>query len=267
MKDHGVDNIIIIDRRNDNRRMKPFVLDRIKTEVMNMKNFDNKTLIGSKGKIAGVAICLVAMIAFMGTYTINKFQSNLEQQLAEAELEFNINDIGQAELTNTNEIQNEATDIVIQDETPASTEVAASPQFTFTTDSTLKWPVDGGVIMRYSMDQSIYFATLDQYKRSDAMVISGEVGAQVLASEYGIVTIIDDSVETGTTITVDMGNGYEAKYGQLTDLKISSGSIVEKGQIIGYVGEPTRYYTVEGANVYFQLLYEGTAVDPLEYLE
>lgn len=232
-----------------------------------MKKFNNGSNLGSKGKIAGTVVCLVAMIAFMGTYTINKFQSNLQEQLAEAEFEININDIGQAELTNTDDIINEAPEIQINDDALASTDKVALPQFTFTSDSTLKWPVDGGVLMRYSMDQSIYFATLDQYKRNDAMVISAEVGAEVLASEYGIVTIIEDSVETGTTITIDMGNGYEIKYGQINALKISSGSIVEKGQIIGYVAEPSRYFTVEGPNLYLQLLENGVAIDPLLYLD
>lgn len=230
-----------------------------------MKKLISESHIGAKGKIVGAVVCLVAMIAFMGTYTVNKFQSNLENELAEAELEISVNEIGQAELTNTDEIINEPIEIV--EESKVDNTNVVSPQFTFTTNSTLKWPVDGGVIMRYSMDQSIYFATLDQYKRNDAMIISGEVGTEVLASEYGIVTIIEDSVESGTTVTVDMGSGYEAKYGQLTGLKIASGSIVEKGQIIGYVAEPSRYYSVEGANLYFQVLEDGTPIDPLEFLE
>lgn len=232
-----------------------------------MKNINNNSQWGTKGKITAVVVSFAAMIAIMGVYTVNQFQSNLEDKLAEGELEFNIADIGDAELTNTDEIINEAPELEFNEDTEVNTNTVVQPQFTFSGNSTLKWPVDGGVIMRYSMDQSIYFATLDQYKRNDAMIINGDVGSEVLASEYGIVTIIEDSVETGTTITVDMGNGYEAKYGQVTDLKISSGSIVEKGQIIGYVAEPSRYYSVEGANLYFQILKDGEAVDPLEFLE
>ena len=45
------------------------------------------------------------------------------------------------------------------------------------------------------------------------------------------------------------------------------GSIVEAGEMIGYVQQPSRYYTVEGCNLYFQVLKDGVAVDPLDYLE
>lgn len=247
-------------------RITPLVLDKIKQEVMNMKNFSNNPRIGTKGKVAATVGCLVAMIALMGTYTVSKFQSNIEDKLAENETQFQNFEVPEVHFTSADEIINEAP---VEEEVAVepTTNTVNVPQFKFSVDSTLKWPVDGGVLMRYSMDQSIYFATLDQYKRNDAMIISAEVGTEVLASEYGIVTIIDDSIETGMTVAVDMGNGYEVLYGQLTDLKISSGSIVEKGQIIGYIAEPSRYYSVEGPNLYYQLLYNEEAIDPLEYLD
>ena len=45
------------------------------------------------------------------------------------------------------------------------------------------------------------------------------------------------------------------------------GEYLEDGQTIGYVSEPTKYYSVEGVNVYFQFQKDGTAVDPLDYME
>ena len=56
-------------------------------------------------------------------------------------------------------------------------------------------------------------------------------------------------------------------YGQLKDLNFEEGATVEAGQIIGYIGEPTKYYSVEGSNLYFQLLKDGKPVNPLDYLE
>ena len=40
-----------------------------------------------------------------------------------------------------------------------------------------------------------------------------------------------------------------------------------QGSLLGYVAEPTKYYSVEGSNVYFEMTHEGTPVDPLDYLE
>lgn len=85
----------------------------------------------------------------------------------------------------------------------------------FTSDSKMIWPVSGTVLMNYSMDKTVYFATLDQYKYNPALVISGAEGDQVLCGAPGIIKSIDVTAQTGTTVTVDLGNGYEVLYGQL----------------------------------------------------
>ena len=65
------------------------------------------------------------------------------------------------------------------------------------------------------MDQTIYFSTLDQYKYNPALIIGGEVGTEVTASARGIVKSVEVNAQTGNTVTMDLGNGYEAVYGQL----------------------------------------------------
>ncbi len=131
----------------------------------------------------------------------------------------------------------------------------------------LTWPLQGNVILNYSMDQTVYFATLDQYKYNPAVIIQAEVNSPVNAVAEGIVTSVETNEETGTTITVDMGDGYSARYGQLKEIPKNQGDYVENGEILGYVNEPTKYYSVEGANLYFQLLKDGAPVDPMEYFE
>ncbi len=148
-----------------------------------------------------------------------------------------------------------------------TTNASITEQLYFSEDGVLMWPVMGGTIMRFSMDQAVYFETLDQYKLNSAMIIDGEVGTEVLACERAMVESIEVLAETGTTITMDMGNGYTIVYGQLTDVRVTEGSIVEKGQIIGVLAESTKYYSVEGPNLYLQLLKDGEPIDPFMYLE
>ena len=64
----------------------------------------------------------------------------------------------------------------------------------------------------------------------------------------------------------DKEDGYELTYGQLTDLTVAEGDIVTTGEIIGQVAEPTKYYSVEGCNVYFKLTKDGQPVNPLNRL-
>ena len=40
---------------------------------------------------------------------------------------------------------------------------------------------------------------------------------------------------------------------------------MEAGNTIGFVNEPTKYYSLEGSNLYFELLKDDTPVDPVEY--
>ena len=121
--------------------------------------------------------------------------------------------------------------------------------------------------MNYSMDQTVYFATLDQYKYNPAIMIQAEVNTPVEAVAAGTVTAVETSAETGATVTVDMGDGYSAVYGQLKEITWNAGDEVEAGEIVGYVSEPTKYFSVEGANLYFELLKDGASVDPMEYLQ
>lgn len=137
----------------------------------------------------------------------------------------------------------------------------------FTADTDLIWPLQGNVILNYSMDQTIYFATLDQYKYNPAIVIQGNVNDKVTSVAAGQVTGIETNEVTGYTVTVDLGNGYSAVYGQLKEVPLEKGNYIESGETIGYVNEPTKYFSVEGPNLYFQLLKDNESINPMEYLE
>ena len=52
---------------------------------------------------------------------------------------------------------------------------------------------------------------------------------------------------------MEIGNGYQAIYGQLTDLTVSEGDTLKKGTTIGYIAQPTKYYSTEGTNLYFEM--------------
>ena len=136
----------------------------------------------------------------------------------------------------------------------------------FTKNSKLSWPVTGSVILPYSMDTTVYYKTLDTYKCNPGMLITAEVGTPVYAAYAGTVTKIEQSAEYGTLIHMDLGNGYEAQYGQLADVSVSEGQTVAAGAAIGNVAKPTDMYQLEGANLFFSLSEEGQMVDPEKFL-
>lgn len=147
-----------------------------------------------------------------------------------------------------------------------NTEAAMAPDMNFTESSLMEWPVNGQVIIDYNMEHTVYFPTLNVYKLNPAIVISSEAGAPVAAVANGKIVSIVENEETGTTVTVDMGNGYQAVYGQLKDVPFAAEQYVTAGSVLGYVNEPTKYYSKEGANLYFALQKDGSPLDPLQYL-
>lgn len=165
------------------------------------------------------------------------------------------------------ETENENEDTAQTDAADTQETAGISNQINFSETDTLIWPVDGTVLMNYSMDQTVYFATLDQYKYNPALIIGGAVNDQVISACKGLVKSIDKTAQEGTTITVDMGNGYEAIYGQLQNVQVKTGDQVEAKTVLGYLAEPTRYYSVEGCNLYFELRKDGQPIDPLPFLE
>lgn len=137
----------------------------------------------------------------------------------------------------------------------------------FTEEDSLLWPSAGTILIDYSMDGSVYFPTLNQYKYNPALIIGSEVGNQVLSSTKGIVESISIDEETGNTLVLNIGNGYKLTYGQLKELAVAEGDVVEEGTVLGYVSEPTKYYAKEGGNLYFAMTENGEPVDPVLYLE
>jgi len=141
-------------------------------------------------------------------------------------------------------------------------QVTVTANLNFTESQQLMRPVSGEVLMPYSMDKSIYFATLDQYKYHPAVVFQATEGEAVSVCADAKVLSVYEHEEIGQAVLLDLGNGYRVTYGQLKDLQVTEGAYVNRGAVLGSVAAPTKYYTLEGCNLYFQLKKEGSAVDP-----
>ncbi len=250
-----------------------------------MNRNEKPSLLKGKGVAVGIVICFVAVIAIAGAYTFNNYQKQIDEQVAKAEKQ--AEELAkETEETNTNDIvlpeeEDAAQEEESETETPEEIQTEESDNNTdetavtgdntsgvwFSEDSILEWPASGAVIMGYSMDQTVFFQTLEQYKYNPALIVGGEVGETIGASAAGIVTNIEQTAQTGTTVTLDMGNGYSAVYGQLKEVPVSVGDYVGTGETVGYLSEPTKYYSVEGPNLYFEVLKDGEPVDPTNYME
>lgn len=130
----------------------------------------------------------------------------------------------------------------------------------------LTWPIDGDILITYSMDQPVYFSTLGQYKCNPALIIAGTENADVVSACDCTITKVERSEETGLTIVAKSGT-YTYIYGQLANPKVAKGDVVKEGDIIASLATPTKSYSMEGCNLYFQVKDDGSSVNPLLLLK
>lgn len=158
-----------------------------------------------------------------------------------------------------------AGEVVVTPQAVSGSQVIVAEELHFTEGEGLYMPVSGEILMSYSMDKSVYFATLKQYRYNPAIIFSASIDAEVYACARARVISIDKDAKLGTTITLDLGDGYQATYGQLKNVRVSVGDYVEAGQVIAMVETPTKYYSLEGCNLYFEMTKNGKAINPEEY--
>ncbi len=160
----------------------------------------------------------------------------------------------------------------VEDTAPVASDYATTMDeliaaYSYDGEQTLAWPLNGDIILPYSMDTTIYYETLKVYKCNPGILISGTEGANVVSAYDGVVESITEDKEHGTIVTVNMGNGYTTSYGQLMNITVSEGEEVVLGQVLGEVAPVTAYYTEEGTHLYFDMKKDGEPINPILFIQ
>lgn len=137
----------------------------------------------------------------------------------------------------------------------------------FTEDSTLAWPVQGDIIMGFSVNETVYYKTQDWYAISEGILIRSDIGTPVYCAADCTIGQITEHEKYGTCVKTDMGNGYFLYYGQLKEVELKSGETLKKGDLVGYVNRPSEYFELEDSHLYLQMIRNEKPVDPTNYLE
>jgi len=89
---------------------------------------------------------------------------------------------------------------------------------------------------------------------------SGVVGAPVVASNRGVVALVDNFFLAGNVVYIDHGAGVLTGYFHLSKVLVAQGDTVARGQKIGLVGATGR---VTGPHLHWSARYGAVTVDPL----
>ena len=126
-------------------------------------------------------------------------------------------------------------------------------------------PVEGEIVLPYAMDHSVYFSTLQQWKYNPGISISAQEGTEVRAALGGTVIEIYVDDILGQVLVMDLGDGYKVTYGQLQNIRVAVGDSVMTADIIAEVAAPTKYYSLEGCNLYIEVTNNDDPINPEEY--
>lgn len=129
-------------------------------------------------------------------------------------------------------------------------------------------PVENGVVIcDYTEASLVYNKTLNVYTGHCAIDFAGEEGAEVLAVYGGKVESVSVSYLTGTTVTVDHGNGLKTVYNGIEVLEgIEQGVVLKQGDVIGFVSDNNRQEYKDGPHLHFEVYENGEKVSPYKYL-
>ncbi len=116
------------------------------------------------------------------------------------------------------------------------------------------WPLRGTITSRFGQRWGKLHAALD---------IGVPTGTTVKAAASGKVTYAGWATSYGYLVKITHSNGYETRYGHNSQLLVSVGQQVSKGQAIARSGS-TGYST--GPHLHFEVRKNGTATNPLNVL-
>ena len=138
----------------------------------------------------------------------------------------------------------------------------------FTEDDSLVWPVYGEIIMPFDSRRLVFDPTLDSWRSNDNIRIAAPEGEPVRAGADGRVVSIGRDVRRGNYVTIDHGNGWVITYAQLMETPmVAEGDVVRTGQVIGGVGQPSIFGSLNGTHVHLRVTRDDEPVNPYELLQ
>ena len=123
-------------------------------------------------------------------------------------------------------------------------------------------PVGAGAISSYFGERSDPFTGEEGFHKG--LDFAGTAGEPVVAVAAGVVTWAGERSGYGTLVEINHGNGYVTRYAHNQSALVAVGQTVSRGEHIALMGS-TGHST--GPHVHFEVLHNGTQIDPLIFVK
>ena len=130
------------------------------------------------------------------------------------------------------------------------------------------YPVEGEVIKEFAKDSLIYSETLEEWVTHTGIDIKAERATVVKSVADGTVKSIKNDPRFGLTVTIEHSDGYTSSYSSLLTAEfVKEGEKVTQGQTIGTVGNSAVFEVAQDNHLHFELLKDGSNINPEMYLK
>ncbi len=202
-------------------------------------------------------ISLAVVMLFVGGIGIFTAVSNMQKIVDDVDVigesSFNPIDFSPEILEKTDDVDSEP---IITDTTPV--------------ELNFKMPVTGEVKKEFSSFELVFSETMNDYRTHSGIDIVSAEGNPVISSEAGKIISVDDDPLWGRTVQIEHANGMISCYKNLADITpegIEVGSYVNAGGIIGSIGSTALVEIGEEPHLHFEVILNGIAVNPMEYIK
>ncbi len=129
-----------------------------------------------------------------------------------------------------------------------------------------EFPLKNRIVKAYSNGEIVKNTTTDDWRTHNAIDIEGKSGETVVAIFDGFVVEVTHDALWGTTVVIDHGGGYTAKYcGLKKDSVPELSQQVKANEKIGVLDE-IPMESADGIHLHFEMYKDGKNVSPIKYL-
>lgn len=117
------------------------------------------------------------------------------------------------------------------------------------------WPANNHFLSGFDYSPSTNHSGID---------IDGETGDAVYAADNGVVVYAGwNNWGYGNVVVINHGNGWQTLYAHLSAYNVGCGQSVFQGNVIGAIGNTGNS---SGSHLHYEMMYNGTKVNPWNYL-
>ena len=150
------------------------------------------------------------------------------------------------------------------------TETAAQPPETAATTAHAEqpvFPVVGSIMNPYSFGELVKSGTTGIWQTHNGIDIAAPLGTEVVCAADGTVTAVGKDVLWGVCVSILHDGGTVTRYCGLNEsLEVQAGQLLERGDIIGTVGNTAESESLIEPHLHFEVLQNDRYIDPEAFL-